>query len=58
MRTSAGLRSIRSAASPLLVLAVALAAVAVLGYLRGAYTTAMLVGIGAILTSLFVLLAR
>lgn len=58
MRTSAGLRSVRSAVSPLLALAVALAAVAAYGYLRGAYATAIAVGVGAILTSLFVLLAR
>ncbi|WP_137283266.1 hypothetical protein [Halorussus salinisoli] len=51
-------RRLRSAASPLLVLAVALATVALVGYLRGAYATAIAVGVGAILTSAFVLLTR
>ncbi|WP_135851473.1 hypothetical protein [Halorussus salinus] len=47
---------IRAAASPLLVLAVALAGVAAVGYLRGAYPTAIAVGVAAVLTSVFVLL--
>ncbi|MFC4449646.1 hypothetical protein [Halorussus aquaticus] len=51
-------RRIRSAASPLLVFAVALTATAVYGYLRGAYLTAIAVGVGAVLTSVFVLLTR
>ncbi len=49
-------RRIRAAASPLVVLAVALAAGALVGYLRGAYPTAIAVGVAAVLTSVFVLL--
>ncbi|UPV73477.1 hypothetical protein M0R89_13100 [Halorussus limi] len=49
-------RRVRSAASPLLGLAVALTAVAAYGFLRGAYATAMAVGVAATLTSVFVLL--
>lgn len=48
----------RTAASPLLVLAVALAVVAGYGYLRGAYGSAIALGVGAILASLFVLLTE
>ena len=58
MRTEAFVRQLRSAASPLLALAVALAAVSAVGYLRDAYATAILLGVGAILTSLFVVLTR
>ena len=49
---------VRTAASPLLVLAVALACAAAYGYLRGAYGSAVVLGVGAILTSLFVLLTE
>ena len=58
MRTSAFVRRLRTGASPLVILAVALTAVAAYGYLRGAYATAIPVGVGAILASLFVLLTR
>ncbi|UPV99522.1 hypothetical protein M0R88_13465 [Halorussus gelatinilyticus] len=51
-------RRVRAAASPLLVLAIALAGVAVVGYLRGAYATATALGVAAVLTSAFVVLAR
>ena len=47
---------VRTAASPLLVLAVALACAAAYGYLQGAFGSAIALGIGAILASLFVLL--
>ena len=58
MRTGAFVRRLRTVASPLLALAVALAAVSTYGYLRGAYVTAIVLGVGAILTSLFVVLTR
>ena len=50
------LGQVRTAASPLLVLTVALAGVAAYGYLRGEYGSAIVLGVGAILASLFVLL--
>ena len=51
------MRRVRAAVSPLLVVAVVLAGVATYSYTQGAYATSALVGLGAILSSLFVVLA-
>ena len=59
MTPSTTLGRIRSATPPpLVVLAVVLAAATAYGYVRGAYSSATLLGIAAILTSLFFLLTH
>lgn len=56
MTVRSSFERLREATPPLLLVAVALVAGAVYGYLRGRYGPAVAFGLGAILASLFVVL--